>query len=459
MFQFLKKKLNINKDEIASLLNTNKEALSAFEDAYNSINEPISNNLFKVNAKQYSKMMSNDITYDLEDIVNRIVNELLSNTQIISLSEKESSLPFIQSNPVTLEEINSIPEEVRPELTGTLIKKDISGNSYEVLLNTYLQYIKETDLTKKQNLYGCFRQGLDILDLDSITYKIIGTNPNSMGYWLPKMIPAMEEERFFKIPETKIIKVPIPILQLTKLDYMSHTPTTLQIINRFCEKIFDLDTSKKYFIKTGTYSSKFDFRNALVQGEKEVKELGEYLLFIHSQAIAMAHYDLSGHKQPIIYGVSTTNEWVVREFIEDAEENLTIYHGLPLRTEYRAFVDFDTKEVLGIHPYWDPDLMKKTFERRSSEDIDAYHDYIAYTANESRLMERYNQNKDKVVNHLKNCISNISLHGQWSIDIMQNGNDFWFIDMAIAENSAFYNECVAIEDRRPSKENWIPDLS
>ena len=41
---------------------------------------------------------------------------------------------------------------------------------------------------------------------------------------------------------------------------------------------------KEYFIKTGTYSSKFDFRNARVSGPKEVRELGEYLLFIHFHA-------------------------------------------------------------------------------------------------------------------------------------------------------------------------------
>ena len=33
----------------------------------------------------------------------------------------------------------------------------------------------------KKQLYGSFRQGLDILDLDPITYKIIDRNANSMG--------------------------------------------------------------------------------------------------------------------------------------------------------------------------------------------------------------------------------------------------------------------------------------
>lgn len=53
--------------------------------------------------------------------------------------------------------------------------------------------------------------------------------------------------------------------------------------------------------------------------------------------------------QPSIYGAATTNEWVVREFIKDKENNPCIYKGLPLHTEYRVFIDADTKEVLGIN--------------------------------------------------------------------------------------------------------------
>ena len=75
---------------------------------------------------------------------------------------------------------------------------------------------------------------------------------------------------------------------------MELTPATLRIVDEFCYKAFELDPQKEYFIKTGTYSSKFDFRNAHVVGEREVNELGEYLLFIHYQALCHAHYDLSG---------------------------------------------------------------------------------------------------------------------------------------------------------------------
>lgn len=123
-------------------------------------------------------------------------------------------------------------------------------------------------------------------------------------------------------------------------------PTTIQIVDAWAHRVFRLDDAKDYFVKTGTYSSKFDFRNCHIHGEKEVQELGEYLLYIHFQALQMAD-PLS---KPRIYGVSTTNEWVVREFIPDLENNPCIYHGLPLHTEYRVFADCDTKDVIGISP-------------------------------------------------------------------------------------------------------------
>ena len=35
----------------------------------------------------------------------------------------------------------------------------------------------------------------------------------------------------------------------------------------------------------------------------------------------------------------------------------------------------------------------------------------------------------KVCHHLKEIIRKCNLSGQWSIDIMQNGNDFYIVDM------------------------------
>ncbi len=293
---------SVSKEEIAEVLNATPEAIIEFEKAYSAISDEenkASDNFFKLNSRDAAKRVAmNDKS--VAEIEGRILCELL-HTQ--GLLPDHETMPL-----VTNEEINSLPEELRPQLTGHLVKKTMDGDSYPILIEMYSAWKSTKDI----GFYHRFRQGLDVLDLDGITYEMIGMNPNSMGYWFPALENAASGHNFFKIPVTKIVKVPLPILQLTRLDYFSLTPTTLHIVDAWTRKVFELDANKTYFIKTGTYSSKFDFRNTKVASPSDVREIGQYLLFIHAQALAISHFDLSGRNQPCVYGVSTTNEWVVR---------------------------------------------------------------------------------------------------------------------------------------------------
>ena len=135
-----------------------------------------------------------------------------------------------------------------------------------------------------------------------------------------------------------------------------------------------------------------------------------------------------------------------------------VHKGLPLHTEYRVFVDFDTNQVIGVNPYWDPDVMKQRFGHSPDSDSPHnIHDYVIYKAHEERLMGRYNENVDKAVKNLEKMLPDVNLGGQWSIDIMQNGDDFWIIDMGLAVDSALVN-CVPKNKLKPKVENWIPQL-
>ena len=468
MIKFLEKIFSKkdSKDKLARLLKVQPDALRMFDEAYKKrcLEDGMSDNLFEISAQEAASFRVQKDTELDEGIIGRIVNELLSETERWSfdgsvVNIKDPLIPKPSELPVSREEIQALPVPSRPQLTGTLMKTDINGPSYPSLLEMYAIYLRNIGTKHGQTAYNHFRQGLDILDLDSITYQIISTNPNSIGYWLPEVISPMISEGFFKIPKTTIIKVPMPLLQLTRIDYQALTPATIAIVDRFCMEAFGLDVEKDYFVKTGTYSSKFDFRNAHVVGAKEVRELGEYLLYIHFQANCMAHYDILGQGIPSIYGVSTTTEWCVREFIKCTEGCPTIYNGLPLRTEYRAFVDFDTKEVIGIHPYWDPDVMKNRFDHGDDADTPKMkHDSVAFRVAQGDLMEQYEKNKGLVAEHLSAALRGypFALTGQWSVDIMQNGNDFWLIDMAQADSSTFFKEAVPEKLRKKSPENWIP---
>lgn len=455
----VKNKTVLSKEEVGKMLGMNPELLNEFEKYYreNVLEKETPMSFLETNAKQACSEMEKFNNEELRELVERIVNELLKDTYAYSFDGNKGGYAKFhvpQAEPITLDEIMAVEEKLRPQLSGTLYRKDIDEDTYAVLLYNYKMFKESKNKKEKAQYYNLFRQGMDILDLDEITYEMIGMNENSMGNWLPALVDALQGKYFFKIPATTIAKIPIPLLQLTRTDYGMLTSTTMEIVNRFCQVVFNLNKNKEYFIKTGTYSSKFDFRNAHIQEGKEVMEIGEYLLYIHFQALQMA----SPLNQPSIYGVSTTNEWVVREFIKDVESNPSIYKGLPLHTEYRAFVDFDTKEILGITPYWEPETMKKRFSKSDdSSSPHQKHDYIIYLAHEKTLMGRYEKNKELVMKHLDDLVKNVELRGQWSVDIMQNGEDFYIIDMALACNSAL-SECVPSGLIKHHEECWIPRI-
>lgn len=464
------------KKQIAHMLQISPKQLDNFEKSYQLHALDFDDgSLFSVSSRKASQELHAEtdcipadttVLQTVDQLIKRIVNELLVDTEVFRFDGKTATYGKFDSDtettPVTAEEIKSLPKELRPQLTGHLMTKDCKDEgASEILLIMYNKMMKAKNVKDASMYYNQFRQGLDILDLDWLTYKIIDQNPISMGHWLPQLIEANADKDFFKIPKTTICKVPITLLQLTRLDYGRLTGTTLQILDKWAMEAFDLDETKEYFIRTGTHSSKFDFRNAHVHSAKEVRELGEYLVFIHNQGVIMAGPQITSEseKQPSIYGMSTTVEWVVREFIQDKENNPTIYKGLPLHTEYRVFVDCDTNMVLSIVPYWEPETMKQRFAHEDDANSPhQIHDYIIYEAHERTLMRRYYTNKNRIVSKLEELLPDLHLHGQWSIDIMQNGDDFWIIDMATAKNSAYYNS-VPKELRHPLPEKWLPDLS
>lgn len=461
----IKKNENIGKDELIALLKTTPEAFAEYEKAYERfVLNGISDNFFEINSRQAVEQMADNDTIPqdevVEKIIERITQELLLHTEVLYYDGKNLSFEHPGENIqisefVTKEELSRIPEHLRPQLSAQCIKRDFDTASGIMLLETYYRYTQESDPKKKMDFYNHFRQGLDILDLDELTYSIIRMNQNSMGHWFPALVHACSNQSFFRIPKTKIVEVPITMLQLTHLDYCSLTPSTLQIVDKWVNAVFKPDVNLDYFIKTGTYSSKFDFRNEKVHGAKEVLEMGQYLLFIHFQALQMA----SPLSRPCIYGASTTTEWVMREFIPDKENNPTIYKGMPLHTEYRVFVDADRKLVLSCVPYWEPNTMKKRFEEGARRDNKHdLHDYYSYSIHEETLMNRYKENAGKVYLNIQKILPALELTGQWSIDIMQNGDEFWIIDMAKAENSTFYDS-VPEKLRNRSNESWIPQLT
>lgn len=435
----LKKEKTMTVEKAVSIFKNSKEQFDKFEKFYkDNVLTEIPENYFEINSRQASNWtVSEDLTVNDYKFAERIASELADGTHLIEVKNgvaSERVLSFKNTPVETIEELSEIDPERQIQFTKRFSKFDMSPSDSFGALATFA----------KVN-YGMFRGGLETLDLSPSMYKILEKNKNSIGYWLPKVAGISD----FKIPDTRIVKVPLSLLQLGRVyDYEAITPTTFEVINRFCQKVFDLDLNGKYFIKNGVFSSKYDFRNAKVTSPSEVFELGQYLFYIHQQACQMA--SLLNNKS--IYGAGTTVEWVVREFIESPEKD-TIYMGLPLNTEYRIFVDFDTKSILCNNQYWDKEVMNKRFsENRNGHDV---HDVITYNMASERLEKTYSENIGKVRSMVQKLLdNNIEMKGQWSIDIMQVGKEFYLIDMALAENS-FYYDRVPKELRNPTPENWL----
>lgn len=451
-------------DTAAAMLRTTPGLLREFERSYHA------NVLDRKNAPtgplgpDARSVIESRSGHDLSDAVlaldARIVRELLADTSIIRYDgERLTAAPSLAPVPesyVTEADVDVLEPGERPQLAGELIHRQIDAVNYPLLLDMWR---RATDLKRsarqRREAYGMFRTGLDLLDLDPVMYRMLDLNPAGMGHWLPALAKANEGKTFFRIPKTTIAKVPMTLLQLSHVEYESLTAATLDVVDRWAQAAFGLNPDGEYFIKTGTFSSKYDYRNAHVTGPHEVAQIGEYLLYIQSQAVEMA----GPLNEPAMYGVSTTNEFVVREYVPDRLGLPTIYMGLPLRCEYRCFIDCDTDELLGIHPYWDPEVMNKRFrDAPDASNPHMRHDAVTYAMREPSLMREYGESKDLVAAYVRELLPGLGLAGQWSLDIMRDGDDCWLIDMAPAERSTFYERTVPKGKRRPMVENWMPEL-
>lgn len=265
---------------------------------------------------------------------------------------------------------------------------------------------------------GLLSRLLSVSDLSEKTYDRFAANPNSLYNWYPEVEKALaKSDTALKSPATKVMRLPIEMAQFIRLEYQGTSQADKDLFNQFIFDQFGLEDDKTYFIKTGTFSSKFQFANAKCS---EPREMGEYFQVINNFAMNV--------------GAAHTVDLVVREYIEDVEDNPTIYNGMPLRTEFRAFVDCDNDELIGIVPYWHPIVMKRALKLGVSESIQQ--DYRTYLSHEQHLVDSYNEHLSRVRSEIKAILPNLNLSGQYSIDVMKNGDDFYVIDLALMSESA-----------------------
>lgn len=253
------------------------------------------------------------------------------------------------------------------------------------------------------------------------------SDPNNMSKWLPAIIPAGGETRKLRIPKTTIVQVPDDICQ----SFFMERPGDRERVIQFAKEQI-MPKAKKagiypgIFMKNGGFSDKYQF-DLCTPGPDEVN---------------MAMRLISMNYDALCFGADGITEVCVRELIpHNAKITPCIYHGMPLRPEFRVFYDFDRHQPLYVVNYWDWDYCHDAICRD-------YTDKIVYETHYPKLLDQYNELKNGVVEMVASDMESVfTLKGIWSIDIMlcepqeyQKGYEgFWLIDMAIGHRSAYWN--------------------
>lgn len=80
----------------------------------------------------------------VSELIDRIVAELLQDTAYYTYKDGKSSSGTYHvlspGTPVTKEEIMALPDELRPQLAGNLMIRDIKDDAYPALLGIYADY-------------------------------------------------------------------------------------------------------------------------------------------------------------------------------------------------------------------------------------------------------------------------------------------------------------------------------
>lgn len=259
---------------------------------------------------------------------------------------------------------------------------------------------------------------------------------NDFSYWFPKV-----KDCGIKVPKSVFIKLPHPnnisdeaekqeASKLWKAFYMSEPRKDRKIVEDWVdENVIPLlkknNLMGHIFVKNGTFSNKFNANDSCnLYG---TGKLVDALININYNALLVE--------------AGGTGEVVVREFIPyNKREIPSIYNGLPFRSEFRVFYDFDTHRVIFSVNYWDyeycyPNLYDKT-------------DKIIFDHERKRIEETYLKFKEKAEDEIARHFKDItSLSGAWSADLLLDDKEqLWLIDMAVAEQSAYW-------EKRPEQTN------
>ena len=251
---------------------------------------------------------------------------------------------------------------------------------------------------------------------------------NLFSHWFPKV-----ENCGIAVPKSVVIQVPH---NLHEHLYMDHPDEDIDAVRAWVKSSVDpvLEASglkgHMLFIKNGSFSYKYDACAGCLPPPSPD---------IAMNIINIMYYDA-------MFDVGGCSELVIRERItHNSKVTPTIYNGLPFRTEFRVFYDFDTREVIFCANYWDYDYCYSHLHDRT--------DRIVFDAMREEMQKSYESHKQEAVDLVKTSMRNVDgLTGPWSVDLMlTERGEFYLIDMALAERSAYWEMRPGV-DRKEKEE-------
>ena len=253
-------------------------------------------------------------------------------------------------------------------------------------------------------------------------YNDLKQDVHNVSYWFPKVANCG-----IKVPKTFVKEIPVELFGHLFID---HPKEDIDCIYNWVknELIPSIPNELRglIFIKNGAFSNKFDFSTCSIRcNPLEI-----------ARSIAEINY------ASLMFDTGGNTEIVIRERIPfDERITPTIYHGMPLRNEYRVFYDFDNRKALYIANYWDWNYCHDAISHNVT-------DKIVYEKVYNRLAEHYVQNREKVMAMVEEHMKDVELSGIWSVDILEDEcHDFWLIDMALGHRSAYWNpEKVGVQN-------------
>lgn len=252
--------------------------------------------------------------------------------------------------------------------------------------------------------------------------KMFEKSVNDFSFWFPKIEKCGGNT--LRIPKSYVKQIDFEKdkLLLEKF-FLEHPKEDLAYIREWVDRelIPDLRREKldgKIFVKNARFSNKFQANRGCIQYGTDF--LADGIAEINYSAMCVC--------------AGGIHEIVVREFIEyDRQNTPCIYEGLPLRSEFRVFYDFNTREPLYTVNYWDYDYCYPHLYEAT--------DKIIFEHEREKIENAFEKNKNKVQQLVADAMKNVEgLDGKWSIDVLlDEKGGFWLIDMAVAQQSAYWN--------------------